>query len=63
MLYEFSDGVYINLREVVTMTCHSNNIIEITMTDRKSYTRYCEDYEEMIMIQREIDHGVTAAFR
>lgn len=34
MLYEFSNGIFINLREVVTMACHSNNTIEITMTNR-----------------------------
>lgn len=61
MLYEFSDGVYINLREIVTMMCHSNNTIEITMTNRKSYTRYCKDSKEMQSIQLDIQSGVTAA--
>lgn len=61
MLYEFSDGVYINLREIVTMACHSNNAIEITMTNRKSYTRYCKDSKEMQSIQLDIQSGVTAA--
>lgn len=50
MLYEFSNGIFINLREVVTMTCYSNNAIEITMTNRKSYTRYCKDSKEMSWI-------------
>ena len=61
MLYEFSDGVYINLREVVTMVCYSNNAIEITMTNRKSYTRYCKDNKEMQSIRLDIQSGVTAA--
>lgn len=61
MLYEFSDGVYINLREVATMVCYSNNAIEITMTNRKSYTRYCKDSKEMQSIQLDIQSGVTAA--
>ena len=62
MLYEFSDGVYINLREVVTMACYSNNTIEITMTNRKSYTRYCKDGKEMRSIRLDIQSGVTAAY-
>lgn len=62
MLYEFSDGVYINLREVVTMACYSNNTIEITMTNRKSYTRYCKDSKEMQSIRLDIQSGVTAAY-
>lgn len=61
MLYEFSDGIFINLREVVTMACYSNNTIEITMTNRKSYTRYCKDNKEMQSIQLDIQSGVTAA--
>lgn len=61
MLYELSDGVYINLREIVTMICHSNNAIEVTMTNRKSYTRYCKNYEEMLMIRQEIE--IAAGFR
>lgn len=61
MLYEFSDGVYINLREVATMVCYSNNAIEITMTNRKSYTRYCKDSKEMQSIRLDIQSGVTTA--
>lgn len=61
MLYEFSDGVYINLREVATMVCYSNNAIEITMTNCKSYTRYCKDSKEMQSIRLDIQSGVTAA--
>lgn len=63
MLYEFSDGVYINLREIVAIICHSNNAIEIRMTDRKSYTRYCKDNKEMRLVQLDIQSGVTAACR
>lgn len=61
MLYEFSNGIFINLREVVTMACYSNNTIEITMTNRKSYTRYCKDNKEMQSIQLDIQSGITAA--
>lgn len=61
MLYEFSNGIFINLREVVTMAYHSNNTIEITMTNRKSYTRYCKDNKEMQSIQLDIQSGITAA--
>lgn len=61
MLYEFSNGIFINLREVVTMACYSNNTIKITMTNRKSYTRYCKDSKEMQFIQLDIQSGVTAA--
>ena len=61
MLYEFSDGVYINLREVVTMACYSNNTIEITMTNRKLYTRYYKDSKEKQSIRLDIQSGVTAA--
>ena len=62
MLYEFLDGVYINLREVSTIVCYSNNTIEITMTNRKSYTRYCKDSKEMQSIRLDIQSGVTAAY-
>lgn len=61
MLYEFPNGIFINLREVVTMACYSNNAIEITMTNRKFYTRYCKDSKEMQSIQLDIQSGVTAA--
>lgn len=62
MLYEFADGVYINLRKIVTMVCYSNNAIEITMTNRESYTRYCKDSKEMQSIRLDIQSGVTAAY-
>ena len=47
MLYEFSDGVYINLQEIVTMVCHLNSTSEITMGNHKTLTRYCKNSKEM----------------
>lgn len=62
MLYEFSNGIFINLREVVTMACYSNNTIEITMSNHKTFTRHCKDSKEMQSERLAIQDGVDAAF-
>ena len=62
MLDEISVGVYINLRKIVTMVCHSNNTIEITMSNHKTLTRYCKDSKEMQSERLAIRDGVDAAF-
>lgn len=62
MLYEFSNGIFINLREVVTMACYSNNTIEITMSNHKTLTRHCKDSKEMQSERLAIQDGVDAAF-
>lgn len=61
MLYEFDCGIFINLKELVSMECYDNCSIVVTLTNRKNYTRHFNSIDEMEMTAREIDSGVTRA--
>lgn len=61
MLYEFSPSIFINLKELVSMECHDNCSIVVTLTNRKNYTRHFNSIDEMEMTAREINSGVTRA--
>lgn len=61
MLYEFDCGIFINLKELVSMECYDNCSIVVTLTNRKTYTRHFHSIDEMEMTVREIDSGVTRA--
>lgn len=63
MLYEFSPGVYINLRHLVKMEVKNNKSIVIWDSNKVSYIRNFDTEEEMDMIRSEIDKGVTYAYR